>query len=179
MQYIAADGDSQAGYVALRTADCQRIKQRLCRVLMRAVTGVDHGARDFLRQQRRRACRTMPDDQDVRMHGVQRHCRVDQRFALLDRRIAHRHVHHIGAQALAGEFERRLRARGGFEKQIDLGAAAQGWLFFIRLPRDSHSRIGAIQQKFNIEPRQPLDAEQMPVWKDGMHVGFCHRKSGL
>ena len=69
----------------LRAADGQRVEQRLGRVLVRAVAGIDHGAVDLLRQQLGGARRMVAHDQDVRLHGVERHRRVDQRLALLDR----------------------------------------------------------------------------------------------
>ena len=52
---VAADGDGQAGEPALVLADGQRIEQRLRRVLVRAVAGIDHRAADLLAQQFDRA----------------------------------------------------------------------------------------------------------------------------
>ncbi len=82
----------------------------------------------------------MAHDQHVRPHGVQRHRRVDQRLALLHRGGRDRHVHDVGAEPLAGELERGLRARRCFEEQVDLRAA--------RAAPPSSSRPGA-------KPRQP------------------------
>ena len=64
-------------------------------------------------------------DEDVRPHRVERGGRVDQRLALGDRGGAHRHVHHVGAQPLARQLERALRAGGGLEEQIDDRAALE------------------------------------------------------
>ena len=72
-----------------------------------------------------RAGRMMAHDEHVGVHGVQRHRGVDQRLALLHRGGADRHVHHVGAEPLAGELEGGLRARRGLEEQVDLGQAAQ------------------------------------------------------
>ena len=52
-----------------------------------------------------RAGRAVAHHQDVRLHGVQRHRRVDQGLALGDRRGARAHVDHVGAQPLAGQLE--------------------------------------------------------------------------
>ena len=83
MQDVAADGDREPGDAALGAADGERVEQRLGRMLVRAVAGVDHRAVDLLRQQLDRAGRVMAHDQDVGPHGVERHRRVDQRLALL------------------------------------------------------------------------------------------------
>jgi hypothetical protein len=64
-------------------------------------------------------------DQQVGMHRVQRHRRVDQRFALLDRAGLHGHVHHVRAQPLARDLEACLRAGRGLEEHVDLGQALQ------------------------------------------------------
>jgi hypothetical protein len=47
--------------------------------------------------------------------------------------MSHRHVHDIGAEPLAGQLEGALGAGGGFEEQVDLGAAAQGGALFVDL----------------------------------------------
>ena len=54
---VAADGDGEAGEVALVLADGERIEQRLGRVLVRAVAGIDHRAADLLAEQFHRAGR--------------------------------------------------------------------------------------------------------------------------
>ena len=90
VQDVAADGDRQPGDAALGAADGERIEQRLGRVLVRAVAGVDDGAVDLLRQQLDRAGRVVAHDQDVGAHGVERHGRVDQRLALLTPRSSTR-----------------------------------------------------------------------------------------
>ena len=125
MQDVAADRDDEAFDPALVAADRQGVEQRLRRMLVRAVAGIDHRAVDLLRQQRDRARRMMAHHQQIGMHRVQRHRRVDQRLALFDGRDADRHVHDIGAKPLAGELERGLRPGRDFEEKIDQRAAAQ------------------------------------------------------
>ena len=66
MQDVAADRDGQALDAALVAADGQRIEQRLRRMLVRAVAGIDHRAIDLLRQQIDRARRVMAHDDDDR-----------------------------------------------------------------------------------------------------------------
>ncbi len=129
MGNVAADRHCQPLDPALVAADGQRIEQRLRRMLMRTIASVDHRAIDFARQKLHRACRVMAHDDQIGPHGVERDRGVDQRLALFHRRIGDRHVHDIGAEALARQFERGLRARRCLKEQVDLRAAAQGGFF--------------------------------------------------
>ena len=104
-------------------ADGQRVQQRLGGMLMGAVAGIDHAAVQLARQQFGRARILMAHHQDVGPHGVQGGGGVDQGLALGDGRGLDAHVHHIGAQPLAGQLEAGLGAGRGFEEQVDQGAA--------------------------------------------------------
>ncbi len=106
VKHIAANGNDQVSDVAFGAADGQRVEQRLCRVLVSTVASIDDCTADFLRKERRSTGRRMAYDQNVWLHGVQRHRSVNERFALLDRRVADRHVHHVRAQPVSGELER-------------------------------------------------------------------------
>ena len=77
---------------------------------MAAVAGIDHGAIDFLREQFNGAGVAMPHDNQVRVHGIERDGGVDQGLAFLDGGGTDRHVHDIGAKALARQLERALGA---------------------------------------------------------------------
>ena len=172
MQDVAADRHDEPVELALGAADRQRVEQRLGRMLVRAVAGIDHRAGDLLRQQRRRAGDGVADDQDVGPHRVQRHRRVDQRLALLHRGIADRHVHHVGAKPLAGQFEGGLRARRGFEEQVDLREAAQGRRLLFLLARHVHVGVGAVEQGLDVGKGKPRHPEQVPV-REYRKVGRC------
>ena len=50
MQHIATDRDDEPLDPALVAADCQRVQQRLRRVLVRAVAGIDHGTVNLARE---------------------------------------------------------------------------------------------------------------------------------
>ena len=102
----------------------ERVEQRLRGMLVRAVAGVDDGTVDLARQQMHGARLIMAHHDDVGPHRVERHRGVDERLAFLHAGIADRHVHHVGAQALAGDLERGLRARRSLEEQVDLRAPA-------------------------------------------------------
>ena len=167
MKDVAADRDRETLDAAEIAPDGERVEQRLGRMLVRAVAGVDHRAIDLAGEQMHRAGVMMPHHQNVGPHGVQGHGGVDQRLALFDARRAHRHVHHVRAEPLAGEFERRLGAGRRLEEQIDLGAAAQGRALLLDLPRDRHRFIGEIEQRNDLLARQMLDAKKVALGEDG------------
>jgi hypothetical protein len=119
VQDVAADRHDQPAEPTLAAADRQRVEQRLGRMLMRAVAGIDHSGIDLLRQQVRRTGLVVADHQQVAMHGVERRRRVEQRLPLVHGRRSDRHVDHIGAQPLAGQLEAGARAGGVLEEQVD------------------------------------------------------------
>ena len=75
---VAEDRDAQAVEAALVAADREGIEQRLRRMLVRAVAGVDDSRREPLRQHVRRAGAGVADDDQVRRHGLEVQRRVDQ-----------------------------------------------------------------------------------------------------
>jgi hypothetical protein len=100
------------------------------------------------------------------MHRVQRHRRIDQRFALLHRGIADRHVHHIGAKPFASKFEGRLRPGRGFEEQVDLRQAAQRRGLLFSLAGNLDGFVGPVEQERDVLFGQALDAEQVAMRKE-------------
>ncbi|MGY4312381.1 hypothetical protein ACVWW1_001684 [Bradyrhizobium sp. JR3.5] len=85
MQHVAADRDRQPLEPALVAPDRQRVEQRLGRVLVGTVAGVDHGTVNLARQQLDRTGGVVAHHQDVRVHRVQRHRGVHQGLALAGR----------------------------------------------------------------------------------------------
>ena len=79
-------------------------------------------------------------------HGVERHGRVDQRFAFRDRRGRDVHVHDVGAETLAREFERTLRSGRGFEKQVDQSAPSKNIPLFVHLTVGVGGFVGDIEK---------------------------------
>ena len=59
--------------------------------------------------------------------------------------VAHRHVHDIGAEPLAGELEGALGAGRGLEEQVDLGAPAQEHRLLLDLPVELDIAVGEIE----------------------------------
>ena len=166
MHHVAADRDHQTFQPALVAADGQRVEQRLGRMFVRAVAGIDHRAVDLARQQFDRAGSVVPHHQNVRMHGVQRHRGIDQGFALAHRGGGDRHVHDVGAEPFAGDFERGLGAGRGLEEQVDLGAAAQRGALLVDLAVELDIFFGEVEQAGDIVSGKALDSQQVPVTED-------------
>ena len=166
MQDVAADRHQQALDAALVAADGEGVEQRLGRVLVRAVAGIDHRTVELAGQQFDRAGGLVAHHQDVGVHGVERDGGVDQRLALAHGRGGGRHVHHVGAQPLAGQLERGLRAGGDFEEQVDLGAAAQRGALFLDLAVEFDEFLAEVEQADDIRARKPLNPQQMPLAED-------------
>ena len=166
VQDIAADRHQQAFDAAFVAADGERVEQRLGRVLVRAVAGIDHRAVELAGEQFDRAGGVMAHHQDVGMHGVERDRGVDQRLAFAHRGLADRHVHHVGAEPLARQFERGLGAGGALEEQIDLGAAAQRGALLLDLAIEFDEFLAEVEQAGNILAGKPLDPQQMPPAED-------------
>ena len=158
---VAADRHDQAGDPALAALDGQRVEQRLGRVFVRAVAGVDDGGIDDLGQQVRRAGLVVAHDQQVAVHGVQRGRGVDQRLALVHRGRGDRHVDHVGAEALAGQFEAGAGAGAVLEEQVDQGAAAQQVALGLAGAVEQHVALGEVEQLADRGRFQPFDRQEM------------------
>ena len=85
MHHVAADCDHEPFQPAFIPPDGQRVQERLGRMLVGAVAGIDHGTVNLARQKFHRAGGVVPHHQDIRVHGVERDCRIHQRLALADR----------------------------------------------------------------------------------------------
>ena len=155
--------------------DRQRIQQRLGRVFMLAVTGVQHRAVDLLGQQVHRAGMRVAHDQKVRVHRVQRQRGINQRLAFFDRACLHRHVHHIRTQPLARNLETRLGAGRVLEKHVDLRQPLQGFRAFHRLPVQVDIAVGQVQDRGDFGGVQRFDAQKMALAEchGGLRMGLA------
>jgi len=91
---------------------------------------------------------------------------VDQGFPLAHRRRRYRHVHDVGAEPFAGDFERGLGPGRGLEEQVDLGAAAQRGPLLVDLAVELDIFLGKVEQAGDIGSGKPLDSQQVPVTED-------------
>jgi hypothetical protein len=108
----------------------------------------------------------VPHHQDVRVHGIEGHRRVDQRLSLAHGGGADRHVHHVGAEPLSGELERGLRPRRGLEEQVDLGPPAQRAALLLDLAVEGDEFLGEVEQADDFVSCQSFDAQQMALVED-------------
>ena len=166
MGNIARDRHHQAFDPLEAAADGQGIEQRLGRVLVLAVAGIDDGAGHLARQQLGGTRSMVAHDQQVRLHGVEGHGGVEQGLALRHRGGTDRHVHDIGAEPLAGELEGALGAGRGLEEQVDLGAAGQHRLLLADLPVELDIAVGEIENGDDLLAGQRRDGENMPAFQD-------------
>ena len=161
MRDVAANRDGQAGDAAFAALDRQRVQQRLGWMFVRAVAGVDDRGIDDLRQQVRRAGLVVPDHQQVALHRVQGGGGVDQGLALAYRGGGDGHVDHVGAEALAGEFEAGAGAGAVLEEQVDQGASAQQVALGLAGPVEQHVAVGEVEQLADRGRFQPFDRQEM------------------
>ena len=111
----------------LVAADGERVEQRLRRVLVRAVAGVDDAMLwSCAATKSARARRRVPQHDGVGAHRLEVPDRVEQRLALGHARRLRADVHDVGAEALAGDLERRARARRRLEEEVHDRAAPAG-----------------------------------------------------
>src|SRR6186713_1436436 len=84
MRNIANDGDSQTGQTLLAIQDGEGIQQRLSWMFVGSVPSIHNGRIADAGQLVRRTRRRMPDDDDIRSHGLQVLRRINQSFTLDD-----------------------------------------------------------------------------------------------
>ena len=173
MSDVATDRDRQPLEALFVAANGQGVEQGLGGMLVTAVARVDDRAIDLLRQKLNRAGRVMTHNQQIGAHRVQRDGRIDQRLAFFDGRRRDRHVHHVGAEALACEFERALGAGRGFEEKIDERPAAQVAALLVDPAALSRRLFGEVEQRQDLVPLQTFDAKKVAM-REGWGRGFSH-----
>ena len=178
VQDIAADRHAQTGDASLAAADGERVEQRLGRVFVAAIAGIQHRAIDLLRNKLHRARRSVADHDHVRVHGVQRQRGIQQGLALLKAGAGDAEIDHVCPQPLAGDFEAEQRAGGVLEKGVDLGKAGET---IIPLGRTGavhvHPLFGFIQQERDFPRLQLGDTEQM-FMRERMRAACKSRMGG-
>ena len=160
---------------ALAAADGQRVEQRLGRMLVAAVAGVDDRAVDLLGEQLTAPEFGMAHHQHVGMHGVEGHRRVDQRLALLDR-AGRRRMLMTSAPSRLPASSNEVRVRVEFsKKQVDERAAAQQVALLVGAAVQVDIGVGEIEEGGDLLPGESFDAQQMAVAisKGG---GSAHRR---
>ena len=144
-----------------------RIEQRLRRMFVRAVAGVDDRRREMPREKVRRAGRRMAHHDRVGPHRDQRVQRVDERFAFRHAGALRRDRDGIRAEAFGGDLEADARARRRFKEQVHHHASAQCIEALERFVFERLEKLGAVQDRFDLGPSKLLNAEKAGF---GVHV---------
>jgi hypothetical protein len=167
MRDVPADRDDEPFEATLALLHHERVEQRLGRMLVRAVTGVDDaGVLEALGEERRRTGARMAHDDRVGPHGLDVLGGVEERLALGDARERRAHVDDIGTESLRGDLEGGTRARGGLEEEVHHGAPGEDrrlLLALVCLSRVRVPRLGAREDGVDVRDGELFDPEQMAV----------------
>ncbi len=117
--------DLAAANVAELFAHRVEIEQRLRRMRVTAVAGVDDVPVENQRDAARKSGLRMPHDDHVHAHRGERDCRVLDRLAFAQTRLARPNRDDVGAQAFLRERERGHRARALLEEHVDARDAVE------------------------------------------------------
>ena len=138
------------------------VEQRLGRVLVLAVAGVDDVRAGGLGDQSRRPDLGVADDDHVRLVGRERARGVLERLALVDRGAGGADRHHVGREPLRRQLEAGGGARRGLEEEVHDRAPAQGrQLLHLALQRAGEVARGG-EQALDDLAVEVLDRDQMP-----------------
>ena len=119
MQDVADDRDVQTIDLPDLCAHRVEVEQRLGRVLVLPVAGVDDVCVGHSCDELWRADLRMADDDHVRVVGAERDRRVLERLALVHRGTGRLDRHRVRRETFGRELERRRRPRGRFVEHID------------------------------------------------------------
>ena len=170
---VADDCDFEPLDMSFHLADRQSIDEGLRRMLVHTVAGVDNRRAAFFAQKMRRSGGRMPDDDDVRRHGLQVARRVKQRLAFRHAAGGCGEVQGVGAQSLLRQLERSARSSGRLEEEVDDGLAAQRGNFLDRSIRHLLQSIRCVQDELDILDGKLRYTQEVLVSKS------CHANFGL
>ena len=144
------------------------VEQRLGRVLVGAVAGVDHaGAHPAgVREPVRRAADAVPHDDRVGTHRLQGQRGVLEALPLGQRRALGREVDDVGGQPLGRGLEGDAGAGGVLEEEVDDGATAQGGQLLDRPVRQRAHLLGGAEHELGVVAGQVGGAEQVALHAD-------------
>ncbi|MPN16602.1 hypothetical protein SDC9_163947 [bioreactor metagenome] len=161
MEDVAEDGDVQPLDPAQFFPDGEDVEQRLGRVAVRPVPGVDDAAFEVLGDEVLRAGRAVPHDHQVHLecfdvaHGVQ------QRFAFGEAAALRLHIDDVGREPLFGQLERNAGTGAGFHEEVDHGFAAQGGNL-LHLPFGNFLELfGGVEDECDLLGAQVVQPEQV------------------
>ena len=158
---VAHDGDLEAVEVAEVLADGVEVEHRLRGVLVLAVAGVDDDGVGVLGDLLRRAGELGAADEHVDVHGVDGLDGVREALALHDGARGAAHGEGVGREALLGELEGALGARGGLEEQVHDRAAAKRGDLLDGAPVDLGERAGGVEDLRDVVGREARRVDEV------------------
>src|SRR5690606_34182895 len=112
-----------------------------------------------------RAGTAMTDDNRICAHGIESDRCINQGFALFNTRLRGVHINDIRPHPLAGNLERKQRARAVLEKGVDNGQAIESTGMFDRFAVKLDPLLGLLQEKQYLPRLQACYAQKMAMWK--------------
>lgn len=148
-------------------ADCEDVQQSLCRVLVRAVSSVDHASLEMLREQVRSSRTAMSHDNKVDAHCLNVPGRIDEGLAFRDAAARSREVNGISAQAFGCEAEARPRPCRWFEEEVRDDGARECFELGLTFGRESFELGSLIENLCDLGGGQFLKTEKMFAGPNG------------
>src|SRR5262245_32963607 len=158
---VPDDRDAQARETALALTDGEGIEERLCRVLVGAVPGVDDRRAADAREQVWRARLGVADHDEVGGHRLEVLRRIDEALTLHEARRRGREVEGVGRQALLGDLEGAARARRGLDEEVDHRLTAQGGDLLDLPLADLGEALRRVEDEGDLLRLERLDPEQV------------------
>ena len=162
VQDVADDPDPPALERAEPIEQRVGVEQRLARVLVLAVAGVDHRRRGPAGDQLRRARVGMADHDRLGRVGGEGRDRVPQRLALVDRGAGGLDRDDVGGEPLRGELERGAGPGARLVEEADDRAPAQGRHLLDVAPPDLGEARRALHDPLDVGALEVLDRQQVP-----------------
>ena len=116
----------------------------------------------------------MTHDEHIRLHCVQCHCGVDQRFAFFHRRLRDGHRHDIRTEAASGDLKTAHRTGGVLEEQVHDRLAGQDRIGPLAGTRRLGIVVCQIKNMRQIERVKAINAQQMLVVEGVVDCRLAH-----
>ena len=158
---------SSPSSVPLVLADGRAVEQRLRRVLVGAVAGVDHAGAQARGEHLGGARLGVAHDHHVGRHGVEVPRGVEQRLPLHRRGGRARDVDRVGRQPLGGDLERGPRAGRRLEEQVDDRLPPQRRHLLDGALVDLQEPVAEIEQHGDLPGVERLHPQEVPVRETG------------
>ena len=173
---VADDRDVQPLEAPERLLERVQVEQRLRRMLVLPVPGVDDVRVRAARDELRRPDRRVPHDDDVRLVGGERQGRVLQGLALVDRRSGGAERHRVRGEALGGELEARESASRGLVEQVhDRAPPQRRELLHLAVER-GRERTRGLEEPLDVVALEIAHREQVPPGRRGnAQLSHCRR----